>query len=90
MNIRTVYGIHDVPDIIFLSLDAAEEYVCTENPGNCWSKDSLIDYCHRQIWEEDIKTCEGCGTKVIYSEMDEYWTKPRCCDLWYCHEDCHG
>lgn len=89
MNIRTVYGIHDVPNIIFLSLEAAQEYIFTENPGDCWSKDSLIDYCDREIWEDNIKTCEGCGTKILYSDIDSDWVRTEgccggCSDVWLC------
>lgn len=90
MNVRTVYHIDNVPGIVFLSLNAAEEFVFRENPGDCWSKDAMIDYCNRSIWEDGIKICEGCGVKVAYSEMDDCWIKPRCCDLWFCHDDCHG
>lgn len=88
---KTVYGIHNYDDkVIFLTLDAAEDFLLKEYEEYCTSKDAYIDMCEQLIWENQVIVCEGCEEKSFRDDMDEYWIKPRCCDTWFCHEDCHG
>lgn len=90
MNMRTIYGIHGVDSIVFLDLIEAEKYLYEHYPEYMGSKDACIEACENMIWEDRIVICEGCGVKVLRDEMDEYWIKPRCCDTWFCHPDCHN
>jgi hypothetical protein len=86
---QTIYGINQNQDIYFFSLEAAEEYVIDNNPEYCATKDGTIEYLENAIWEDNLITCEGCDTKILHSDMDECWVKPSCCDIWFCHTDCH-
>lgn len=89
---RTVYSIRDNETITFLELKAAEEYLIANYPEHFMTKDSAIEMSDNMIVEDIIATCEGCGDREIkYSdEFDKHWKRFRCCDVWYCHEDCHG
>lgn len=56
MDIKTAFGIHDNNDIMFLTLDAAEDYLIAENPEYCSSKDATYDFCENMIWEETTES----------------------------------
>lgn len=49
---NTVYGIHNNNDVMFLTLEAAEDYLIKEYPENCRGKDATCDLCENMIWEE--------------------------------------
>jgi hypothetical protein len=87
---RTVYGIHGDETIIFIDLIAAEKYLYENYQEYMGSKDQCMEFCENMIWEDIIKTCEGCGEKIIYSDIDEHWINPSCCDVWFCNRDCHS
>ena len=49
---QTVYGIHNNNCVIFLSLEAAEDYLIDQYPEYCSGKDATYDFCENMIWEE--------------------------------------
>jgi hypothetical protein len=87
---RTVFGIHDNESVRFLSLEGAENYLMENYPEHIVNKDQAIEFMENMIWEDKVIICEGCGEETLNSEKDENWSKPRCCDTWYCNTDCHN
>ena len=55
---RTIYGIHDNEDIIFFSLEAAEDYLIEHNHEFCMCKEWTYDFCERMIWEDVVNINE--------------------------------
>lgn len=88
MNIKTVYGIHGNNSVTFLDLIAAEKYLFNNYQEYIIFKDQFIEYCEQMIWEDTVKTCEGCGTKILRSDMDSDWVRSEgcceCSDVWLC------
>jgi hypothetical protein len=48
----TVYGIHCNDSILFLTLEAAEDYLIDNYPEHCSCKDAAYDFCEQMIWED--------------------------------------
>lgn len=48
----TAYGIHNNNSIMFLSLEAAEDYLIKEYTECCSSKDAAYSFLENMIWEE--------------------------------------
>lgn len=89
MNIRTVYGIHGNDSVVFFDLIFAEKYLFNNYQEYITSKDQFIEYSEQMIWEDNIKTCESCGTKILHSDMDSDWVRSEgccdgCSDVWLC------
>jgi hypothetical protein len=49
---NTVYGIHNNNEVMFLTLEAAEDYLINEYPEYCFCKNATYDFCENMIWEE--------------------------------------
>lgn len=66
---KTVFGVHNHNNIIFLSLEAAEDYVIEKYPEFCCGKDATYDFCERMIWEDSISKCGDCNQSIITSDI---------------------
>ena len=55
----TVYGIHNNDSVLFMTLEAAEEYLIANYAEYCSHKDATYDFCENMIWEESKYTLIG-------------------------------
>ena len=49
---NTFYGIYKIDTVMFLTLEAAEDYLIDLYPEFCCSKDATYDFCENMIWED--------------------------------------
>jgi hypothetical protein len=56
---QTIYGIQTHgTNIIFLSLEEAEEYLIENYPEYCSGKDATYTFCENMIWEDELYISE--------------------------------
>ena len=74
---KSAFGVNGHDNIVFLSLEAAEDYVIKNYPEFCFGKDATYDLCENMIWEDVIDECGDCGKSILCGDKLD-WNSDWC------------